>query len=76
MVAVHDREDSPEAEYERLFHALAGLAADLGVPPGEAEELIDSVIVSALVNRHTGDIDTWVAAAFTSAVTHRGGRTS
>ena len=68
--------DMIEAEYDRLFETLAAKAADLDIPPDEAEELISGVLLSTLLTRHIDDIDTWVTAAFVSAVNHRGGRRS
>lgn len=68
--------DMTEAEYDRLFEALAEKAADLDIPPEDAEELINDVLVSTLVSRHIDDVDTWVTAAFLSAAKHRGGRTA
>ncbi|HEX6098986.1 MAG TPA: hypothetical protein VF432_21910 [Thermoanaerobaculia bacterium] len=67
---------SVEEEYDRLFDALAELAEDLDIPLDEAEGLINDVLLSTLVKRNITDIDTWVAAAFTSAVSQRGGRVS
>ncbi len=61
-----------EAEYLRLFAALAALAADLGIPTDEAEELISDILLSTLVSQHVYDVDAWVTAAFTRAASQRG----
>jgi hypothetical protein len=60
-------------DYDRHFAALSALAADLNIPPDEAEELIHDVLTSTLVSGQIKDVDAWLAAAFTSAVNHRGG---
>jgi DNA-directed RNA polymerase specialized sigma24 family protein len=60
------------ADYDRHFAALSELAAALEVPPEEAADLIHDVLTSALLGRYINDIDTWLAAALTSAITHRG----
>jgi hypothetical protein len=75
MAAIHDA-GFFEAEYGRLFETLADLAADIDIPLDQAEELINDVLLSTLLSRHINDVDAWVAAAFTSAVNHRGGRAS
>ncbi|HEY0372794.1 MAG TPA: hypothetical protein VGD79_12370 [Thermoanaerobaculia bacterium] len=73
MAAIQDV-DTAGAEYDRLFGNLVQMAADLDVPPDEADRLIGDVLLSTLVGRHMNDIDRWVAAAFTFAVSQRGGR--
>ncbi len=62
-----------EAEYLRHFETLAKMAENLGIPPDEAEELIGNILTSALVRRPIEDMDTWLRAAFTSAVNTCGG---
>jgi hypothetical protein len=59
------------AEYDRRFAALSELAAALQVPPDDAADLIHDVLTSSLLGRHISDIDTWLAGALTSAITHR-----
>jgi hypothetical protein len=71
-----DDEDAAEAEYLRRFDTLARMAADLDLPPDEAEELISDILLSTLVRRHISDVDAWLAAALTIAVNERGGRSS
>jgi hypothetical protein len=66
------RGDGFAAEYQRLFGTLTDLAAELDVPSDDAEEIIAEVLMSTLTSRHITDVDTWVKAAFTRAVGHRG----
>lgn len=68
--------DSILDDYDRHFAALSALAAELNIPPDKAEELIHDVLTSTLVSKPINDIDAWLAAAFTAAVNHRGGRPS
>ncbi|HEX6096703.1 MAG TPA: hypothetical protein VF432_10300 [Thermoanaerobaculia bacterium] len=67
-----DDEDAAEAEYLRRFDTLARMAADFDIPPDEAEELISDILLSTLVRRNISDIDAWLAAALTAAVSQRG----
>ena len=67
------REDAA-AEYLRHFAALSRLAEDLKVPAGEAEELINDILMSTLFKRPITDLDTWLAGAFTTAVKNREAR--
>ena len=60
-------------DYDRHFATLSALATELNIPSEEAEELIHDVLTSTLVSGPIKDIDAWLAAAFTSAVNHRGG---
>ncbi len=68
------REDTA-AEYGRHFDALSRLAEELKVPQGEAEELINDILLSTLFRRPITDLDTWLAGAFTTAVKNREART-
>jgi DNA-directed RNA polymerase specialized sigma24 family protein len=72
MLTSNDGTDADmAAAYERHFNALAQLAVQMNIPPEEAEEIISNVLLSALSGRPIADIDTWLAAAFTSTVESR-----
>jgi hypothetical protein len=68
MVSSRERD---AAEYQRHFASLVKIAAELKVPPQEAEEIINEILLSTLVHRRAVDIDTWLAAAFMAAVNGR-----
>ena len=74
MKPIRDDDESAEVQYHRLFAVLAERADELDIPLDEEGQLIDDVLLSTLVKQNIPDMRTWIAAAFTYAVSHRGGR--
>lgn len=68
--------EDASTEYDRRFDALAQMAADLSIPPDDAQQVIRDVLLSTLVARHIDDIDAWITAAFRFAIHERGGSAS
>ena len=75
MILLLDGSDEEiAAAYERYFATLADIAEELNVPRGEADALINDVLLGSLRPRAVPDVNTWLRAALTSAIEFQRGQ--